>query len=219
MAVAVLAGLGLVLAVLLGLSRKTDTVSEGQRPTIGRDLGPSVASLVSTTTSPIPPPPPPELAAGPRPPGEPGDDDWRKRPLAPRDGPELDKDPNGPARDWRDFNEEERAAQSSLEHDLADIGLVTDTLEAGVEVERVRGTPPTPEEQQQMRAGFTELAGVYEKANDDAYHSRITVTEFSQAMRDARDAFDAKVKRIYGLSDEQFFDIFPHRREIAIGKP
>lgn len=133
--------------------------------------------------------------------------------LMPRAGAVLPKDPDGPVRDWRDFTPDERAAVSSMELDMADIGDVIERLESGEEIARLRGADVTADEQTQLRAEVDAFAATYEEAHDAAYGNETTVIEMSDAIRAARSRFDARVREIYGLSDDQFFALFPYRKE------
>jgi hypothetical protein len=125
------------------------------------------------------------------------------------------KDPDGPVRDWRDFTEDERAAVSGMELDMADMGDVIARLEGGAEVSALRGAEVTAEEQQALRAEIDAYAAVYETAYDSAYGNQTTVIEMAAAMRVARERFDRRVREIYGLSDAQFYEMFPYRRELG----
>jgi hypothetical protein len=124
------------------------------------------------------------------------------------------KDPHGPARDWRDFTDDERAAVSGMELDFADIGDVIQRLESGEEIARLRGAPVTAEEQAAIRAEIDRFAATYEDAHDRAYANETTVIELADAVRAARARLDASVRSIYGLTDEQFYELFPYRREL-----
>lgn len=125
------------------------------------------------------------------------------------------KDPDGPIRDWRDFTEDERAAVSGMELDMADMGDVISRLEGGAEVGALRGAEVTAEEQQDLRAEIDAYAAVYEEAYDQAYTNQTTVIEMAASVRGARERFDRRVREIYGLSDDQFFEMFPYRRELG----
>lgn len=149
-------------------------------------------------------------AAHARPPG--GDD------LMPRPEAIPPKDPDGPVRDWRDFTDDERAAVSGMELDMADIGDVIERLESGEEIGRLRGAPVTAEEQQALRAEVDAFAATYEEAHDRAYGNETTVIEMAEAVRLARARLDRRVREIYGLSDDQFYELFPYRREAGSGQ-
>jgi hypothetical protein len=125
------------------------------------------------------------------------------------------KDPDGPIRDWRDFTEDERAAVSGMELDMADMGDVIARLEGGAEVAALRGAEVTAEEQQALRAEIDAYAATYEAAYDKAYGNETTVIEMAASMRGARERFDRRIREIYGLSDEQFYEMFPYRRELG----
>jgi hypothetical protein len=133
--------------------------------------------------------------------------------LQPHPGAVPPKDPDGPVRDWRDFTPDERAAVSGMELDLADMGDVIERLESGAEIERLRGTAVTADEQQQMRAEIDAFAASYEDAYERAYGNETTVIEMSEAIQAARARLDGRVREIYGLSDAQFYALFPYRRE------
>jgi hypothetical protein len=125
------------------------------------------------------------------------------------------KDPDGPVRDWRDFTPDERAAVSGMELDMADMGDVISRLEGGAEVAALRGAEVTPEEQQALRAEIDAYAATYEQAYDKAYGNETTVVEMAASMRGARERFDRRVREIYGLDDDQFYEMFPYRRELG----
>ncbi|MCB9572635.1 MAG: hypothetical protein H6709_11170 [Kofleriaceae bacterium] len=135
----------------------------------------------------------------------------------PHEGAAPPKDPNGPVRDWRDFTPDERAAVSGMELDMADMGDVIERLESGEEIARLRDAPVTADEQAAMRAEIDAYAAVYEDAYDRAYQNETTVIEMADAMQQARARFDQRVRDIYGLSDDQFYALFPYRRELGGG--
>jgi hypothetical protein len=189
----------------------------------------AAAPTLAEAKAPAPPPPPPPQAPGAPPPqaapapvgltpaAEPPHE--LKAPGGlPEEKPRSSK-PKGAVKDPRDFDDEEKAAQSSLEHDTADFGKAVEILEDGSEVGRVRGRPVTPEEQDQLRQAVAKIAEVYETSYDAAVKGDLTIPGFADKMRAARDEFDKQVRSIYGLTDEQFFQIFPYRRELVPGKP
>lgn len=165
---------------------------------------PEAPTRAAPRSEPPAPAPEPRMSA---PPSEAGL--WREegpKPVRP-------KDPSGPERDWRDFNDEEKAAQASLEHDTADLGEVIARLEQGTAIERVRGEPVTAEEQEQLQGLIADITEVYEAAYDSAYSRETSLIDFAETMRGARARFDTKLREVYGLTNEQFYDLFPYRRE------
>jgi hypothetical protein len=135
--------------------------------------------------------------------------------LQPHPGAMPPKDPDGPVRDWRDFTDDERAAVSGMELDVADMGDVIERLEGGAEVADLRGAPVTADEQASLRAEVDGFAASYEDAYDRAYGNQTTVIEMSATMHTARTRFDQRVREIYGLTDAQFYALFPYRRELG----
>jgi hypothetical protein len=209
--VAVGIGVAVLLALLLWLSRRGAQHAPMAREPAAIPSAPSVVPeavqrAAPARTRPERGPGAPEATAHPRPPG--GDD------LMPRPGAVPPKDPDGPVRDWRDFTDDERAAVSGMELDMADMGDVVQRLEGGEEVGALRGAPVTAEEQAQLRAEVDAFAAAYEEAYDRAYGNETTVIEMSDAVRAARARFDRRVREIYGLADDQFYEIFPYRREL-----
>ena len=202
------AALALLLWLSLSGARRAPMAREPQAIDEGSPVVPEhVRAAAPARTAPPRAGEPPAVGSHPRPAG--GDD------LMPRPEAVPPKDPDGPVRDWRDFTEDERAAVSGMELDMADMGDVIQRLEAGEEVAALRGAPVTPEEQAVLRAEVDAFAATYEEAHDRAYRNETTVIEMADAVRTARARFDQRVREIYGLDDAQFYELFPYRRELG----
>lgn len=98
-----------------------------------------------------------------------------------------------------------------LQYDTSDFGKVVETLEDGTEVGRVRGAPVTNAEQERLRQEVAKMASAYETAYDQALAAG-NEPEFARAVHAAREEFDRNVRGLYHLTEQQFFELFPHRR-------
>jgi len=112
------------------------------------------------------------------------------------------------------LDDEEEAARTILQYDTSDFGKVVETLEDGTEIRRVRGAPVTDAEQERLRQEVTKMASAYETAYDQALAGG-TQPDFARAVHAAREEFDKNVRELYHLTDQQFFELFPHRRNGA----
>ena len=112
------------------------------------------------------------------------------------------------------LDDEEEAARQVLQYDTSDFGKVVETLEDGTAVGRVRGQAVTDAEQEQLRQQVTKMASAYETAYDQALAGG-TQPDFARAVHTAREEFDRSVRELYQLTDKQYFDLFPHRRDGA----
>jgi hypothetical protein len=104
----------------------------------------------------------------------------------------------------------------TLQYDTADFGKTVETLEDGTAVGRARGAPVTQAEQDRLRTEIAKMAGAYEAAYDQATASG-NEPEFARTVHAARAEFDKNVRELYHLTDQQFFELFPHRRDGAPG--
>jgi hypothetical protein len=158
-------------------------------------------AAATPTAQPPPPPPPPRSMTG-RP------DVRGPLPEPPagtmRPGP-------APAPEVLDLDDADRAARMMLQYDTSDFGKVVETLEDGTAVGRVRGAPVTEAEQETLRREIAKMAGAYETAYDRALTER-NEPEFARVVHTAREEFDRRVRELYHLSEQQFFELFPHRR-------
>jgi len=66
-----------------------------------------------------------------------------------------------------------------------------------------------------LHEAVAEMAAVIETELDGANDDRQVLVNASEPVRAARSAFDARVRAIYGLSEEQFYQLFPYRREVV----
>ena len=186
----------IVLALLIALVINIRSNADASAPT---------ASTASPTPPPVSTAPPPQQQAQ-RPRSLPAPPDLRS-PL-----PQPNRPGPAPAPEVIQLSDADRAARSMLQYDTADFGKVVETLEDGTAVGRVRGSAVTDAEQERLRKEVTKMANAYETAYDEALVAG-KEPEFARAVHAAREQFDRSIRDVYHLTEQQFFELFPHRKD------
>jgi hypothetical protein len=194
------AAAAVLLALLIALVVNIRSNADASAPTASTAASPTVANASA-------PPPPPPRSLKPPPPLEPRSPLPEPPPGTKRPGP-------APAPEVVELSAADRAARTLLQYDTADFGKVVETLEDGTAVGRVRGQPVTDAEQERVRKEVAKMASAYETAYDDALVAG-NEPEFARAVHAAREQFDRNVRELYHLTDQQFFELFPHRKDGA----
>jgi hypothetical protein len=186
-----------LLALLVALVINIRSNADASAPTAATAPPPTPATSTSTAQ---PPPPPRSIT---RPPDVRG-------PL-PTPPPGTQQPGAAPAPEVLELDDADRAARLMLQYDTSDFGKVVETLEDGTAVGRVRRSPVTDAEQDALRREIAKMAGAYETAYDEALTSG-NEPEFARVVHAAREEFDRRVRELYHLTEQQFFELFPHRR-------